>query len=451
MKPDSTDRALCSTTDPTLRISWRQGVLQGLSPDGGLLLPVQLPEVPSELRANGASLTFPELAAALAQLFLDGELPAPTLTEIAHTAFSFPVPLTQIDPHTFVLELFHGPTCAFKDFGARFMARLFRTFLGSPRRPLTVLVATSGDTGSAVADAFLDTQPNPPIRVAILFPRGRVSLVQEKQMTTLGHNVTAFEVEGTFDDCQRLVKLALADPSLREETPLTSANSINIARLLPQLFYYAHAIRQLAQRTPGPPIISVPSGNLGNLTGALLAHMLGFRAAHFIAACNHNATFPEFLAHGKFSPRLAQETLSNAMDVGNPSNFARILSLYEPHPERLRTEISGTSCSDRETLSTMQQCFESCGYLLDPHTAVGVWGLQQYRAQSQDRDTPGLVVATAHPAKFSAAVEQAVGFSPEFPPQLERVLHRPSHKIPLPAQYEALVPALRQITSTERD
>jgi threonine synthase len=346
-----------------------------------------------------------------------------------------------------VLELFHGPTCAFKDFGARFMARLFRTFLGSPRRPLTVLVATSGDTGSAVADAFFDPQPNPPIRVAILFPRGRVSLVQEKQMTTLGHNVTAFEVEGTFDDCQRLVKLALADYSLREETPLTSANSINIARLLPQLFYYAHAIRQLAQLTPAAPIISVPSGNLGNLTGALLAHLLEFRAAHFIAACNQNATFPEFLSHGNFSPHLALETLSNAMDVGNPSNFARIVALYKPHPERLRAEISGSSCSDSDTLHTMRTCFDSCGYLLDPHTAVGLYGLQQHRAQSADTESPGIVVATAHPAKFGAAVERAVGFAPEFPPQLERVISLPSHKIPLPTQYEALLPELRRIAA----
>lgn len=317
---------LYSTRNSSLEQTWREAVLQGLAPDGGLYLPQHIPSLPGSSLKTLADLSFESLAFELSHLFLSQEIPDSELRALCSSAFTFEVPLREISPKTYILELFHGPTCAFKDFGARFMARLFRYFLGMPSRPLTVLVATSGDTGSAVANAFFDASPNPPIRVAILFPKGKVSLVQEKQMTTLGHNVTAFEVDGTFDDCQTLVKQALADDELKAASPLTSANSINIARLLPQMFYYVYAALKFSPSTP--PIFSVPSGNLGNLTGGMLGHMMGMPTSHFIAACNRNAPFPGYLRTGEFSPHSSFETLSNAMDVGNPSNFARLLSLY---------------------------------------------------------------------------------------------------------------------------
>ena len=261
---------LRTTNDASLRHSWSDAVLKGVAPDGGLYLPATLPRLSVDEVEALRDLPFPRLAHALAKLFLRSSVPDPVLKGICEEAFNFDLPLRQIDTTTHILELFHGPTCAFKDFGARFMARLFRHFLGESAKPLTVLVATSGDTGSAVANAFLDTAPHPRIKVTILFPKGKVSLVQEKQMTTLGHNITAYEVNGTFDDCQALVKRALADRALAESRPLTSANSINIARLLPQMFYYVHAALKLPR--DAKPLFSVPSGNLGNLTGGLIGH-----------------------------------------------------------------------------------------------------------------------------------------------------------------------------------
>jgi threonine synthase len=298
-----------------------------------------------------------------------------------------------------------------------------------------VLVATSGDTGSAVANAFFDTSPNPLIRVAILFPKGKVSLVQEKQMTTLGHNVTAFEVNGTFDDCQALVKQALADEDLKATCPLTSANSINIARLLPQMFYYVRAALTFSPSTP--PIFSVPSGNLGNLTGGIFGHLMGMPSSHFIAACNRNAPFPHYLRTGGFSPHPSHETISNAMDVGNPSNFARLLSMYNNEIGRMRATISGAQVSDEETLDTIRHIYSSTGYILDPHTAVGALGLMRYRAQTSS-SLPGIILATAHPAKFAATVAQAIGKEPEVPPQLSDALTKKGHKTSLENSYSEL-------------
>ena len=410
-------------------------MLHGLAPDGGLYLPVKIPSLPGQSLRQLAELPFPSLAFELARLFLADEIPDAELRSLCSSAFTFDVPLKEISHKTYVLELFHGPTCAFKDFGARFMSRLFRYFLGATSQPLTVLVATSGDTGSAVANAFFDPSSNPSIRVAILFPKGKVSLVQEKQMTTLGHNITAFEVDGTFDDCQALVKQALADDELKEHHPLTSANSINIARLLPQMFYYVHAALKFPASTP--PIFSVPSGNLGNLTGGIMGHMMGMSASHFIAACNTNAPFPEYLRTGTFTPHPSYETLSNAMDVGNPSNYARILSLYGSDIGHLRATIGGTQVSNEETLDTIAHIHKSTGYVLDPHTAVGALGLIRYRAQTSS-SLPGIILATAHPAKFGATVAQAIGSEPEMPPQLAHVLQMNGHKVLLRNSYEDL-------------
>lgn len=426
---------LRTTLDSSIRATWSDAVLRGLAADGGLYLPTELPSLAQHDLTELATLPFPELAFQVARRFLGDEVSDGDLRAICESAFTFPAPLVEVSRNTFVLELFHGPTSAFKDFGARFMARLFRHFLGATSTPLTVLVATSGDTGSAVANAFFDSSPHAAIRVSILFPKGKVSLVQEKQMTTLGHNVTAYEVDGTFDDCQALVKKALADEEVTTAKKLTSANSINIARLLPQMFYYISAA--LSLRGASKPIFSVPSGNLGNLTGGIMAHLMGIEAEHFIAACNVNAPFPGYLATGHYSPHPSVETLSNAMDVGNPSNYARILALYQEQLSRIRTHISGARISDAETTETIARTYHHTGYILDPHTAVGLLALDRYRESSRST-APGIVLATAHPAKFGNTVEQAIGTPPPIPPQLAEALGRESKKVPLGNSYSEL-------------
>ena len=432
---------LFSTNDTSLRHSWSEAVLRGIAPGGGLYLPVTLPHIPGHSITQLADLPFPALAYELAHLFLADEIPDYELRALCNDAFTFDAPLRQIAEQTYILELVHGPTCAFKDFGARFMARLFRYFLGDPSLPLTVLVATSGDTGSAVANAFFDPTPNPSIRVVILFPKGKVSLVQERQMTTLGHNVTAYEVDGTFDDCQALVKQALADTALTGQHRLTSANSINIARLLPQMFYYVYAALKFP--SSAPPIFSVPSGNLGNLTGGIMGHLMGMPASHFIAACNANAPFPEYLRTGTYHPHPSLETLSNAMDVGDPSNYIRVLSLYENEIDKMRTMISGMQVTDEETLETIAHTYHTTGYIVDPHTAIGVLGLARYRSQAGS-SLPGVVLATAHPAKFEATVTRAMGKAPEVPPQLAEALEKKGHKVPLANSYGELRQQLGQ-------
>jgi threonine synthase len=384
---------------------------------------------------------------------MQNELGADTLHTLCAGTWDFPLPLKQLDERTFVLELFHGPTCAFKDFGARFMARLFRHFWGNNQKPLTVLVATSGDTGSAVANAFLDTSSNPRIRVAILYPRGKVSAVQRKQMTTLGHNVTAYEVDGSFDDCQALVKKALQDEELLAMQSLTSANSINIARLLPQMFYYAFASLQFP--ASDPPIFIVPSGNLGNLTGAVMAHLCGFITSQLIGACNANRTFPDYLKTGIFSPTPSKETLSNAMDVGTPSNFYRINALLGATDESQvlpalslsQSGISGYAISDDEIRDAMRDYYSRYKYCLDPHTAVGAAALKLH-IQSHRITSPRVLVATAHPAKFATTVEDTLGCSPSPPPQLATVLGKEEQITPLANDYADLVRLIQATTST---
>jgi threonine synthase len=346
-----------------------------------------------------------------------------------------------------VLELFHGPTLAFKDFGARFMARLMSYFVrasagGGVRekeRELIVLVATSGDTGGAVAHGFLGV---PDIRVVVLYPSGKVSEVQEKQLTTLGGNVTAVEVAGSFDDCQRMVKQALGDPELRQQRRLTSANSINIARLLPQSFYYFYACAQLgAGSTPGsgaPVVFSVPSGNFGNLTAGILARRMGLPVSKFVAATNANDAVPRYLKSGVFEPQVSRRTISNAMDVGNPSNFARLAELYGRAPEerleKMRAEIWGSRHSDEETEQAMARCWREHGYLLDPHTAVGWLGLQAF-ARERSEPFQGIVLATAHPAKFAPTVERATGTSVPMPARIREALSKDKIAVSLPNDF----------------
>jgi threonine synthase len=313
------------------------------------------------------------------------------------------------------------------------MARLMGHFVKETGQLLTVIVATSGDTGSAVAHAFLGV---PGIRVVILYPAGRVSNAQEKQLTTLGQNITALEVAGSFDDCQRLAKQALVDPTLTEKLAITSANSINIARLIPQMFYYFGAFSQLPDLA-NPVVFSVPSGNFGNLTGGLLAKRVGLPVSQFIAATNTNDVVPEFLRSGQLIPRASRQTLSNAMDVGNPSNFARLVDLYDNDLGAIRQDIWGCSFSDEETLRAMHDVDQRHNYMLDPHTAVGVLGWESFTRQKR-KTARGIVLATAHPAKFAETVARATGIRPEMPERLACLLKRPKQSIPCPNRFSAL-------------
>jgi threonine synthase len=422
-----------STLHQSPEVSLRDAVLRGSAPDGGLYMPVDIPYLKKDFLGGLPSLSFPEIAQEVGALFAGDEIPRPILTKIVTEAFDFPVRLVTLSARLHILELFHGPTLAFKDFGARFMARLMEYFVQESGKDLTVIVATSGDTGSAVAQAFLGV---PGIRVVILYPAGRVSDAQEKQLTTLGQNITALEVSGSFDDCQRLAKQALVDPVIAEKLTVTSANSINIARLIPQTFYYFAAVAQLAP-SESLPVFSVPSGNFGNLTGGLLAKRIGLGVAQFIAATNANDVVPEFLRSGKLIPRASRHTISNAMDVGNPSNFARIVDLYNNDLQAIRRDICGCSFSDEETLRVMHDVQRSHGYVLDPHTAVGVLGWQSFAKQNQS-DAQGIVLATAHPAKFGEIVARATGVRPDMPERLAAFLDRPKKSVPFPNRFPEL-------------
>ena len=422
-----------STLRSSPEVSLREAMLHGSAPDGGLYMPVEMPHLPADFRARLPNLTFPEIAREVGGLFTGAEIPLPMLTNIVAEAFNFPVPLVPLGNRLHILELFHGPTLAFKDFGARFMARVMGYFVQESGKQLTVIVATSGDTGSAVAHAFLGVAG---IRVVILYPAGRVSSAQEKQLTTLGQNITALEVSGSFDDCQRLAKQALVDPQLAVKLSITSANSINIGRLIPQIFYYFAAVSQL-RSTESPVVFSVPSGNFGNLTGGLFAKRIGLGVGPLIAATNANDVVPEFLRSGNMIPRASRHTLSNAMDVGNPSNFARIVDLYDNDLQAMRQDIWGCSFSDEETLRAMHDVEQRHQYVLDPHTAVGVLGLQSYAKQNQ-ATKHGIVLATAHPAKFADTVLRAIGVRPEMPARLSEYLDRPKQSIPFPNRFAAL-------------
>ena len=422
-----------STLHRSPEVSLRDAVLHGSAPDGGLYMPVEIPHLKEDFLERLSSLTLPEIALEVGTLFAGDEIPTQVLRKIVSEAFDFPLPLVTLGERLHILELFHGPTLAFKDFGARFMARLMAYFVQESGKALTVIVATSGDTGSAVAQAFLSV---PGIHVVILYPAGRVSTAQEKQLTTLGQNITALEVSGSFDDCQRLAKQALVDPVVTEKITLTSANSINIARLIPQSFYYFAAVAQLG-RPESLPVFSVPSGNFGNLTGGLLAKRMGLGVAQFIAPTNANDVVPEFLRSGKLIPRASRHTISNAMDVGNPSNFARIVDLYENDLQAIRRDILGCSFSDEQTLRVMHDVEQRHGYVLDPHTAVGVLGWQTFAKQNQNA-AEGIVLATAHPAKFAETVGRATGVRPEMPERLAAFLDRPKKSIPFPNRFSEL-------------
>jgi threonine synthase len=419
-----------STNNPGSATSLADAVLRGLAADGGLFMPQSIPVLPRELWQQFPSCSLGEIGYHIVHPFLVNDLPEHTIREICEKAINFNAPLVPIDDNNFVLELFHGPTLAFKDFGARFMARLMSYLVRGADRTLTILVATSGDTGSAVASGFYNT---PGIQVILLYPSGMVSKLQEKQLTTMGGNITALEINGTFDDCQALVKQAFVDKDLQQQLWLSSANSINIARLLPQSFYYWYAWSRLPD--PGQaPVFSVPSGNFGNLTAGLIAHRMGMPAKHFIAATNANKTFPDYMETGIFTPRPTIATLSNAMDVGNPSNFARIMDMFDEDIVRIRASVYSKPFNDDATLQAMARIYKATGYLLDPHGAVGYLGLADYRLKQTDPQ-PGIILETAHPGKFPDSVEKSCGFSIDLPAALAAVLEKEKNATPLSADF----------------
>lgn len=408
-----------STNGSVKPVSFQEAIFKGLPADNGLFMPEQIPELPSSFFDNISKMSLPEIGFEVIRPFVDGEIPDNELKSILEDTLSFEVPLVKIKNGIYSLELFHGPTLAFKDVGARFLARSLSYFTKKQDRKLTVLVATSGDTGSAVANGFYNV---PNIEVIILYPSGKVSEFQEQQMTTLGGNITALEVDGTFDDCQKLVKEAFLDEELRTLKNLTSANSINMARLLPQAVYYFYAWAQLSMEEKKNAVFSIPSGNYGNLSAGLIAQRMGLPIKHFLACSNANDTVPNYLWNGKFEPKPSVATISNAMDVGNPSNFVRMLHLFDGSHINMSDHITGYAYTDESTRKTIQQTYALTGYVLDPHGAVGYMGLIDY--QNSNADITGIVLETAHPVKFNRTVENEIGMEVPLPDHIEKTNHK---------------------------
>ena len=390
-----------STKNNAVSVGFKDALFQGLAEDGGLYMPETIPHLGADFFQS--NLSYSECAVGMIHPFTKDDLTLAQLSDICELAFDFSIPIKKLNETDSVLELFHGPTLAFKDFAARFMARTMSHFLENENKEITILVATSGDTGSAVANGFFNIEG---IKVIILYPSNRVSAIQEKQLTTLGGNITALEINGTFDDCQRMVKSAFQDAELRSRFTLSSANSINVARLLPQSVDYAWAWKQCGENNP--IIFSVPSGNFGNLTAGLFANRMGIPVEKFIAATNANDTFPYFLNSGTLQDQDAIQTISNAMDVGVPSNLDRIQTLFDDDINLIKKDISSWSFSDDETKDCIQNIHNNFDYLIDPHTAIGVLGLNEYREKTNSR-TKGIVLSTAHPGKFADVIEPIIG------------------------------------------
>lgn len=414
-----------STNNPAHRVELKEAILRSLPPDNGLYMPDKMPVLGDDFWQIWRFLSFQEIGFAVAEAFFGEDVPAAALKEIVEGTVAFDAPVETLAPGDHVLELFHGPTLAFKDFGARFMARLMAWLTRDDERLLTVLVATSGDTGGAVASAFHNV---PGTRVIILYPKGKVSGLQEKQLTALGGNITALEVDGSFDDCQALVKSAFLDRELSEKLNLTSANSINLARLVPQSFYYIHAARQLPEGVK--PVFVVPSGNFGNITAGLLAVRLGLPVDHFVAATNRNDVVPEYLRAGQYTPRPSVATISNAMDVGSPSNFVRMHALFGGSWDEMKQLISGASYSDDQTRAAIREVKSLYGYDIDPHGAVAWLAARDWRTAHPTSATISL--ETAHPAKFPDVMEAELGKDyAEIPERLAILADREKVAIPL--------------------
>ena len=411
--------------------SLREVVVNGLAPDRGLYMPERIKPLPAAFFHDLPDMDLRDTAFAVASHFFGEDVDPEALERIVFGALNFPIPAIEVNESVFSLELFHGPTLAFKDVGARFMARLLAYFNEGEDRTVNVLVATSGDTGSAVANGFLGVDG---VHVFVLYPKGRVSPIQECQFTTLGRNITALEVDGSFDDCQALVKSAFLDPDLTARMKLTSANSINVARFLPQSFYYYHGVGRMQKMGRGEDlVVCVPSGNFGNICAALFAVRTGLPVKRMIAANNRNDVFLQYLLTGIYSPRPSIRTLANAMDVGDPSNFARILDLYKGDWHALRSFVSGRSVHDGTILTTIHDCWKETGYLLDPHGACGYRALVDSLREGEN----GLFVETAHPAKFKETVEKATGAPVAIPDRLAAFMEGEKHAVALTADFKA--------------
>jgi threonine synthase len=428
-----------SLLDDHSLVSFREALFRGIAPDGSLYVPVSIPVLSERAMDADAMHSLPRVATQVLSAYID-DIPSEQIQKMADQAFSFPIPLVKLEDDLYLLELFHGPTLAFKDVGARFMASALSYFLEQEQRKLTIAVATSGDTGSAVAQGFYNI---PHISVFVLYPSGKISTLQEQQITTVGGNIHAIEVEGTFDDCQHLVKTALADQELVRSCNLTTANSINLGRLLPQITYYFWGLMEF-QRQAGLSLdqelavdVCVPSGNFGNLTAAAYAKHMGAAIVQLVSASNANAIVPEFFRTGSFRPRPSTQTYSNAMDVGNPSNFARLQALYGDNLDAMKRDIASTSISDDETLEEMRRTYGQSGTILDPHTAVGVAATRKLKAPHSS-SRPTIIVGTAHPAKFPDVVEKALHIAIPPPKQLQEAMQRVKQSTKIPSDYHRI-------------
>lgn len=413
-----------STNRKAPHVSFREAVRRGQPDDKGLYFPEEIPRLPPGFLDRFQNKSNEQIAFEVISPYIGDDIAEERLYEICAETVNFPFPLVSVSENISALELFHGPTLAFKDVGARFMSRCLRHFSREKSEKTIVIVATSGDTGGAVANGFYGVEG---IEVVILYPKGQVSRVQELQLTTLGGNVTALEVDGVFDDCQALAKQALADTELQKRVFVTSANSINVARWLPQQFYYFYAIRDWDGE---PPVISVPSGNFGNICAGLLAHISGLPVAKFIAACNANDVIPDFLRTGELEPRPSVATLSNAMDVGNPSNFVRILEIFGHDFVNLKEKLEAVSVSDQTTIETMHEVYDKYRYILDPHGAVG------YRALA-DTGLKGIFLETAHPVKFDS-VKEILGVEVKTPEEINELFSKEKKSVRITPDYEQL-------------
>ena len=421
-----------STNGKAGRVTLAEAVKKGLAPDKGLYMPERITRLPDEFFSRIGTMDFRSISTAVAEAFFGEDIPSEDLEKIVCDTLSFDTPLIKVRDNIFSLELFHGPTLAFKDVGGRFMARMLSYFIRKEdsRKKVTVIVATSGDTGSAVANGFLGVDG---IDVIVLYPEGKVSEIQEKQFTTLGQNVTALEVSGNFDDCQRLVKTAFLDEELNSRLTLTSANSINVARFLPQAFYYFNAYAQLRRQGLAENVVfSVPSGNFGNITAGLIAARMGLPVKRFIAANNRNDVFLEYLRTGTYTPRPSVQTIANAMDVGDPSNFARIMDLYGHSVEAVRKDISGCRYTDGDIRATIAAVYRESGYILDPHGACGYQGLADSIAPGET----GIFLETAHPAKFKDTVEDILKMEIEIPERLQDFMKREKKSVKISACFD---------------
>ena len=419
-----------STNHNSDSVTLRDAVVRGLAPDRGLYMPEHIKRLPDSFFSKIDGMTLQEISYVVADAFFGEDIPADDLRRIVYETMSFPIPARKVDEDIYSLELFHGPTLAFKDVGARFMARLLGYFNKDSKQMVNVLVATSGDTGSAVANGFLGVDG---VHVYVLYPKGKVSPIQECQFTTLGQNITAVEVDGVFDDCQALVKNAFMDAELGAAMKLTSANSINVARFLPQAFYYFGAYAEMKRAGKADNlVICVPSGNFGNITAGLFGVRMGLPTKRFIAANNANDIFYNYLKTGKYSPKPSVQTLANAMDVGDPSNFARVLALYEGSHEAICAGIGGAAYTDEQIKETLREVYMRTGYLMDPH---GTCGYRALREQLLPCET-GIFLETAHPAKFKEKVDAITGGDVEIPARLQEFMKGTKQSVPVSRNYQ---------------